>query len=130
MGVSGGGQEATAIRAALEAWRAQHPQATFDEIEDEVYRQLAGLHAQWLGELAPPPPGTGAGAGAEAPTPAAASAGEPGGESRRCGACGAAGLRPSGVRSRQVVTRMGATTTLTRRYWVCPACGAGHLPPG
>lgn len=128
MDASGTGQEAVAMRVALEAWRAQHPQATFDEIEDEVYRQLAGLHAQWLGELAPPP-------GGEALAPAAGASGvndgrESAGETRRCEACGAVGLRPSGVRRRQVVTRMGATATLTRRYWVCPACGAGLFPPG
>ena len=45
MGASDVGQEAAALRAELEVWRAQHPQATFDHIEDEVYRQLAGLHA-------------------------------------------------------------------------------------
>jgi hypothetical protein len=125
MGASGTGEEAAAIRAALAAWRVQHPQATFDEIEDEVYRQLATLHGQWLGELAPPPHV--AEAAAEAENTAPPRAGDP--AAPRCGECGAA-LRPSGMRSRQVVTRMGATTRLTRRYWVCPACGAGHFPPG
>lgn len=113
------------MRAALEAWRVQHPQATFDEIEDEVYRHLAALHAQWLGEVAPPRHVPAAEAAPDAPP--ARDRGEP----RRGGECGVA-LRPSGVRRRQVVTRMGATmgatTTLTRRYWVCPAWGAGYFP--
>lgn len=108
----GAGHEAEAVRAALAAWRAEHPQATFDEIEDEVYRQLAGLHAQWMGELAPPP-----------------AACRDADLSPTCPACGVV-LRPRGTHRRQVVTRMGQATTLTRRYWVCPACGAGRFPPG
>lgn len=127
MGASEAGEEAAAMRAALTVWRVRHPRATFDEIEDEVYRQLATLHAQWLGELAPPPAEA---AEAEDPGPPCAGGKRAEAEERpRCGACGTA-VRPSGIRRRQVVTRMGATTTLTRRYWVCPACGAGHFPPG
>jgi uncharacterized protein with PIN domain len=114
--VSQAAAAAAAVRVALDGWRQRHPQARFDEIEDEVFRQLADLHAQWVVELAQPgeTPSVTPGEGDEAP---------------RCPEC-ATTLRPRGPRQRQVVTRMGGTATLTRRYWVCPACGAGRFPPG
>jgi hypothetical protein len=109
--------EAT-MRQTLERWRAAHPQATFDEIEDAVYAQLARLHAQWVGELAQP----------EAPvTPPEAAGARAAGP--RCPTCGSV-LRPRGQRTRQVVTRMGQPTTLQRRYWGCPTCAVGLFPPG
>jgi hypothetical protein len=111
------------VRTALEQWRAAHPQATFDEIEDAVYGQLARLHAQWVGELAQPETG-----GESAETEASGGPATPR-AGLRCATCGA-GLRPCGRRTRQVVTRMGERATLQRRYWVCPACAAGLFPPG
>lgn len=106
--------DAEAVRTRLEQWRAAHVQATFEEIEDEVYRQLASLHADLVGALAQPPSAATSAHGAPRP---------------RCAACDEV-LHPSGQRQRRVVTRMGATTTLRRPYWVCPACGAGVFPPG
>lgn len=97
------------IGAALGEWRAAHPRATWDEIEDEVQRQVAGLQATWMAQLAGAPP-------AEEPPP-------------RCPTCAGA-LRRAGRRTRQLVTRMGRTVPLERPYYVCPACGAGVFPPG
>lgn len=72
------------------------------------------------------PVGTDASAGQR---DAVGAAGEPASQAPGCATCGRV-LRPSGERRRQVVTRMGGATTLTRRYWVCPGCGAGQFPPG
>lgn len=110
--------EESRLRTQLGQWRTAHPQATFEEIEDEVYRQVAVWYASLVGELAQAGAADGVGDGTEM-------GGE---EPPRCAACGV-GQRASGWRRRQVVTRMGATTTLERRYWVCPTCGAGLFPP-
>jgi hypothetical protein len=104
--------QADGIEEALRAWRQAHPAASWDEIETEVQRHLAGLQAEWMGLVALP---------AEA---AAAAAAVP-----SCPGCGE-GMRPCGQRSRTLLTRMGRPVTLERAYWVCPACGAGLFPPG
>src|SRR5260370_32007047 len=58
----------------LRSWRQAHPQATFDEIETEVQRHLAHVHAQVVAELiqASPPSGE-----AHGPQPAPAEAVRP-----------------------------------------------------
>jgi hypothetical protein len=38
----------------LREWRQAHPQATFDEIDEEVSRQFAGLQAQVVAALSQP----------------------------------------------------------------------------
>jgi hypothetical protein len=97
------------IAEALRQWRQAHPQATWDEIETEVQRQLAGLQAEWMAQLA----------------------GEAGGAKAGpvCPSCGAS-MRPCGQRTRHVLTRMGRTVPLERAYSLCPACGTGVFPPG
>lgn len=97
------------ITEALRQWRAAHPQASWDEIEAEVQRQLAGLQAAWMAQLA-----GATRAGETVPT---------------CPECGVA-MRPCGQRTRQMLTRMGRTVPLERPYYVCPACGTGVFPPG
>ena len=105
--------EAVAMQARLAQWRAEHPQASFDEIEDavqaEVVRWQAGLVANVIETEASEVAGT-----AAAPPV--------------CPACGGR-LQRSGRRRREVLSRQGQVIPLEREYSVCPACGAG-FPPG
>jgi hypothetical protein len=95
-------------RAALGAWRAAHPQATFGEMEEAVEAQLHQVRAALLAELA---------AAVPVPRPAA------------CPRCGGA-LRGKGEHARTVVLPGDATVALRREYLHCPACGTGLFPPG
>ena len=104
--------EEDGIREQLRAWRRAHPQATFDEIDAEVARAYAGLHAVVVSELSQ---GT-----REATTEDAAV---------RCPQCHTP-MQRRGARQRRLPTRRGVDATLTRAYYVCPACGAGLFPPG
>lgn len=104
-------QEEPEIREQLRQWRREHPQATFDEIDAEVARQYARLHAEVVAELSTA--GTGASAG---------------GERVRCPACQRP-MQRRGQRQRRVLTRRGVEAQLVRDYDVCPACGAGVFPP-
>lgn len=104
--------EEQTIREQLRAWRREHPHATFDEIDAEVARQYAQLHAQVVAEL------SGAGGrdeGAEADVVG-------------CPACQAP-MQRRGQRTRQVLTRRGVAAELVREYYACPACGTGVFPP-
>ncbi len=105
----------TEIEAELTAWRRQHPQATLQEIEQELDAHLAHVRAQWLGDLA------------QART-AADWRQAPPTEHPVCPACGTR-LQPRGRHQRQVTTQGNQTLTLERQYGVCPACGTGLFPP-
>jgi hypothetical protein len=108
-----------AIVQRLWEWREAHPQATFDEIDEEVSRQLAGLQAQMVESLSRP--------GRERPGSGAAPAvgdGPP-----ACPQCQTA-MQRRGPRRRRVPTRQGQQVVLQRPYSVCPVCGAGRFPPG
>lgn len=109
------------IGQALRAWRQAQPQATFDEIETEVQRHLAQVHAQVVAELIQPSPPSGE---AHETPPPAAPEGRP-----VCPQC-ARPMQAGGHRRRRVATRQGQAITLQRAYYVCPACGAGRFPPG
>lgn len=101
---------AEAMYVRLRAWRAAHPEASFDEIGNEVTRERQALIAQLLGELAgQPEEGTAA-------------------ERGLCPACGAA-LTPKGKRERGVSHREGEVR-LEREYHYCDECGSGLFPPG
>lgn len=100
------------IRQVVYAWRQAHPRATFDEIETEVQRHLAQVHAQVVADLIQP--------GAEAQ--AVAEEARP-----RCPQCRVP-MQASGHRPRRVTTRQGSAITVRRAYYVCPACGAGVFP--
>jgi hypothetical protein len=102
--------------AGLADWRAQHPRATFAEMETAVDERFNAARARVLGELAQL-------------SAAADLAGRPAGERVRCPACGAE-LRPRGKRRRAVVTQGAEEVVLERDYALCPACGRGVFPPG
>jgi hypothetical protein len=100
-------------------WRADHPQATFDEIDEEVSRQFAVLQAQMVESLSQPGrsrPGSGAAPAVGDGPPA-------------CPQCQTA-MQGRGQRRRRVPTRQGQEVVLQRPYAVCPVCGAGRFPPG
>ena len=104
-----------ALEAELTAWRRQHPQATLQEIEQELDVRLAKVRAQWLNDLAQ-----------------ARSAADwrdaPQAEHPTCPDCGTP-LQSRGTHPRQIKTQGDQTLTLERQYGVCPACGTGFFPP-
>jgi hypothetical protein len=102
--------EEQVIRDQLRAWRREHPHATFDEIDAEVARQYAQLHAEVVAELSTVEPSEG------------------GGEALICALCQVP-MQRRGQHTRAVPTRRGAAAQMTRAYYVCPACGAGLFPP-
>ncbi len=106
-------QSCEAVVQALRVWRQAHPQAAFDEIEDEVQREWAPVQAQMVAELAQH--------GAGEPLPKDARP--------QCPDCQRP-MQSRGRRRRRVATRQAQAVTLERAYYVCPACGAGVFPPG
>lgn len=107
------------IGQRLWEWRQAHPQATFDEIDEEVSHQFAVLQARVVEALSQPeqrPAGSGE-------TPAA------GDDPLVCPQCQTA-MQGRGQHCRRVPTRQGQDVVLQRPYYVCPACGAGRFPPG
>ena len=103
------------MEAELTAWRRQHPQATLQEIEQELDVRLAKVRAQWLDELA------------QASTAADWRA-APEAEHPTCPDCGTP-LQSRGTHPRQITTQGDQRITLERQYGVCPACGTGFFPP-
>lgn len=119
-------QSSAEMRARLRQWRQEHPQASFDEIEDAVQAEVARWQAQLVADViqgAPPtePPGAEAARGAE-------EAEEEADTAPRCASCGER-MQRGGRRRREVLSRMGQPIRLERDYYVCPACGAGLFPP-
>jgi hypothetical protein len=106
--------EAEAVISGMKEWRAQHPRATFSEIERALDERLDGMRARLLEDLAL------ASAASDLSEPA---------ERPRCPACGAE-LRARGAHERGVVTRGDRVVRLRRRYAACPSCRGGRFPPG
>jgi len=98
--------------AALDAWRQDHPQATWTEIEAAVEAQLGPLRAAMLGETA-----------------MASDATDLQGERPVCPTCGER-LHAAGSRRRTLRGEQDVALDLERTYARCPACGAGLFPPG
>ena len=105
-------EEAEAIATGLTAWRAQHPRATFGEIEAALDARLDGMRARLLEDLA-----------------LASRATDGGGEGAVCRECGGR-LEGHGAHARQVVTQGDRVVRLRRAYARCSARGAGLFPPG
>ena len=109
-------EAAAPVWAGLVAWREAHPRATFSEIEAELDRQLTGMRARILGDLAL--------ASATADLQAASVEERP-----RCERCGVV-LQAQGQEERGVVTQGGVEVRLERSYTTCPRCGDRSFPPG
>ena len=103
---------ASEIVSGMREWRAQHPQATFREIEAAVAERLAALGAALLTEAATTSPA--ADWSPASPPP--------------CPHCGTP-LHARGKHARHLQAPGGQEVLLTRQYAICPACGAGVFPP-
>jgi sRNA-binding protein len=105
------------VGAEMAAWRAEHPRATWREIEAALEERWRTVRAQLLKEAA------------EASVAADLKEARAVGETVACPHCGQA-LRERGRPRRQVTTEGQQVIALERSYGVCPACGTGHFPPG
>jgi hypothetical protein len=97
------------LREEVRDWRAQHPDATLDEIAAQVSPRRRQLMGAWLAELA-----LQAGNGYAL-------------EGLTCEQCGTA-LVYKGTPGREVLLLEG-DLTLARAYYHCPRCEAGLFPP-
>ncbi len=104
----------TEIMSGMKEWAAQHPKATFAEIERETMKRMAQLQARIMEAIVR--------------EMEAERAQEPV-EVLRCPECGAE-MHPRGKRKRRMQTQGGQEVTIQRGYLVCPECGAGIFPPG
>jgi DNA-directed RNA polymerase subunit RPC12/RpoP len=94
---------------AMYQWRADHPQAGFDEITAQVISHRRRFVALWLQQLA-----CQHGCGEVA-------------EGLRCERCGQPLVYKG--RSRRVVEHLEAEVELKRAYYYCPHCRGGIFPP-
>jgi hypothetical protein len=95
----------------LRAWRAQHADASFDEIAAQVTPRRRALMGEVLEALARQP---GSGMVAEGVV---------------CEQCGQA-MAYKGEPVREIEHYLEGETELKRAYYYCPACEAGLFPPG
>lgn len=102
------------ILSGMAEWQAQHPKATFGEIEAEVDKRLSELRARMLSDTA---------------MVSEAERWQADGEGAVCPSCGAK-LEKKGKKKRRLQTRGGQEVELEREYAVCPQCGQGIFPPG
>lgn len=100
----------------LKEWRLSHPRATLKEIEMATDQRLDRLRSQLIADTAT--------ASDCADWESASETGQP-----SCPSC-QVGLKPRGVRKRELQSQGPASITLNRQYGVCPACNAGLFPPG
>ena len=112
---------AAEVLVGVRDWRAQHPRATFTEIEEELDRELSRLRTRLLEDVAL----------ASAATEGVPATGTTG-TARALAGCPVCGgrLRARGQATRAVTVTRDQTVTLARTYTVCTACGAGVFPPG
>ena len=99
----------------MERWRAEHPKATWAEIEAALDERLAALRGRMLRDAAQ--------ASAAADFRGAAPAQRP-----RCPDCGAP-LQAVGQERRTLTAAHERPVVLERTAGRCPACGAGVFPP-
>ncbi len=101
---------------ALKAWRASHPEATFNDIEENVDDELARLRAQLLQDLAHA-------------SPAADWRGQDRENRPVCPDCGAP-LQANGEQVRRVMTDREQEVALKRQQGRCGQCGRTFFPSG
>lgn len=98
----------------LEGWRKAHPQATLQEIEEELDARLSGLRAHMLADLAEQ-------------SKTRAWSGQEEKNRPQCPQCGSL-LQARGQHKRHLLTNGGKEVTLSREYGTCPHCGSGFFP--
>jgi hypothetical protein len=102
------------VLTGMKDWRAQHPKATFREIEAALDERLARLRARMLEDaLLVSRAADWAATDAEPPM---------------CPQCGTV-LQPRSCETRTLTTDHDQALELERRYAVCPRCEAGLFPP-
>jgi YgiT-type zinc finger domain-containing protein len=104
------------VLTGMREWRVAHPRATLVEIEAAVDERLDGLRARMVEDAA-------------LASRAARLRELPEAERPRCPECGQF-LVERGRPTRTLTVRGNRQIHLERSYGVCPACGAGHFPPG
>jgi RNase P subunit RPR2 len=104
------------VFAGMRTWRQAHPKATLTAIETALDERWARARAQILQDVA-------------LSSAAAQVSGQAGAERAVCPQC-ATPLEARGTAQRTLTTTYEQPLHLTRTYAVCPACGAGHFPPG
>ena len=100
----------------IKEWRLQHPRASLKEIEAAIDERLSKVRARMVQDAAL--------ASDQADWTEA-----PASERPRCATCERP-LRSAGSQTRQIQTQGGHELELSRKYGVCPECGAGFFPPG
>jgi hypothetical protein len=103
------GAAAEGMYVRLRQWRAVHPEASFDEIGEQVRQERKALMAQLMGELAAQPE-------------------ERGVEGEVCAGCGEA-MTAKGKRERGV-SHLEGEVRLEREYHHCDECQSGFFPSG
>ena len=103
------------VMTEVVAWRGQHPQATFQEIESAIDDRLARLRAHMLEDAA-------------VASDVADLRDTPEMHRPPCPVCGTRVKHQTRDR-RTLLTQHGQTVTLERSYAVCPKCGETFLPP-
>lgn len=100
--------EAEAMYVRLRAWRSAHPEASFDEIGEQITAERRQLMARLYGELAVQPETEGV-------------------VDDVCEECGAK-LVPKGKQARGV-SHLEGDVRVKREYQRCEACQRGFFPP-
>ena len=95
-------------------WRKEHPKATMREIEEEIDKQLSGMRARMITDIA---------------QDSGSAEWEAGENAAICPECGAELLK-KGKKKRKLQTREGREIELEREYGICLKCGQGIFPPG
>lgn len=103
------------VLAGVRAWRAAHPKATFQELEQVIHERMSRLEAQVLQEAAL--------ARAASDWTHAPERDHP-----RCPGCGTP-LLARGKHVRHLQGPGGQEIALSRSYGTCPTCGVGLFPP-
>lgn len=97
-------------------WRQEHPQATFNKIEEKLDSRLAQVRAQLLQDLVKMSANTDL-------------RGRPAGERPLCPECGKP-VAANGQQQRELITSYEQKIAIRRSYGRCPECGHGFFPPG
>lgn len=107
-------KQSSEILSGMKEWTAQHPKATFAEIERETMRRMAQLQARMMEDIVQ---------AIEAKQHLDPQ------ESISCPECGAE-MHYRGDQERRLQASGGQEVVFKRSYVVCPQCGAGFFSPG
>jgi RNase P subunit RPR2 len=104
------------VLSGMKDWKAQHPRATFAEIEEEIDEKVYEMRAKMLEDAVH---------WSEAVDVAA----KQDGKRVNCNQCGGI-LQDRGKQRRKLRTQGNKQIELQRSYGYCPTCRVGFFPPG